>query len=68
MYAWEKGLKSTYYCFIDKTIKGEKYTMNVNKRGERRGFGLAKSRELEELERMAKFFLKISNLRPINYL
>jgi ribonucleoside-diphosphate reductase alpha chain len=28
--------------------------MNVNKRGERRGFGLAKSRDLEELERMAR--------------
>jgi ribonucleoside-diphosphate reductase, alpha subunit len=59
MYAWEKGLKSTYYCFIDKTIKGEKYTMNVNKRGERRGFGLARAKdqvnkELEELERMAR--------------
>jgi ribonucleoside-diphosphate reductase alpha chain len=59
MYAWEKGLKSTYYCFIDKTIKGEKYTMNVNKRGERRGFGLARAKDqvnkdLEELERMAR--------------
>ncbi len=54
-----KGLKSTYYCFIDKTIKGEKYTMNVNKRGERRGFGLARAldqvnRDLEELEKMAR--------------
>ena len=38
-YAWEKGLKSTYYCFIDKTIKGEKYTSKVNKRGSRKGFG-----------------------------
>lgn len=39
LYAWEKELKSTYYCFIDKTVKGEKYTEKVNKRGERRGFG-----------------------------
>lgn len=39
MYAWKQGLKSTYYCFIEKTIKGEKYTQDVNKRGERRGFG-----------------------------
>lgn len=60
MYAWEKGLKSTYYCFIDKTVKGEKYTLNVNKRGERRGFGLAKrndkelEKELEEIERQAR--------------
>ncbi len=60
MYAWEKGLKSTYYCFIDKTIKGEKYTQKVNKRGARRGFGLAKARmkkedeNLEEIERMAR--------------
>ncbi|WP_297887564.1 ribonucleoside-diphosphate reductase subunit alpha [Sulfurihydrogenibium sp.] len=60
MYAWEKGLKSTYYCFIDKTVKGEKYTMNVNKRGERRGFGLARKeekqleKELEEIERQAR--------------
>ncbi|MGC8868824.1 MAG: ribonucleotide reductase N-terminal alpha domain-containing protein [Sulfurihydrogenibium sp.] len=60
MYAWEKGLKSTYYCFIDKTVKGEKYTMNVNKRGERRGFGLAKKdskpleAELEEIEKQAR--------------
>ena len=37
-YAWKTGLKSTYYCFIDKTIKGEKYTSKVNKRGARRGF------------------------------
>jgi ribonucleoside-diphosphate reductase alpha chain len=41
LYAWEKELKSTYYCFIDKTVKGEKYTEKVNKRGERRGFGRA---------------------------
>ena len=39
LYAWKKELKSTYYCFIDKTIKGEKYTEKVNKRGTRRGFG-----------------------------
>lgn len=39
MYAWEKGLKGTYYCFIEKTIQGEKYTESVNKRGERAGFG-----------------------------
>ena len=38
LYAWQKGLKSTYYCFIDKVIKGEKYTAEVNKRGARRGF------------------------------
>lgn len=39
MYAWEQGLKSTYYCFIQKTIQGEKYTQDINKRGERVGFG-----------------------------
>ncbi|MEY3197950.1 MAG: hypothetical protein RL023_797 [Candidatus Parcubacteria bacterium] len=39
MYAWEQGLKSTYYCFIQKTLQGEKYTQDVNKRGERVGFG-----------------------------
>lgn len=39
VYAWKSGLKSTYYCFIEKTIQGEKYTQVVNKRGERRGFG-----------------------------
>ncbi len=61
MYAWEKGLKSTYYCFIDKTVKGEKYTQDVNKRGARRGFGLRKAKqsqqnkeELEKLEKMAR--------------
>jgi len=32
MYAWKQGLKSTYYCFIEKTIKGERYTQDVNKR------------------------------------
>lgn len=32
MYAREQGLKSTYYCFIQKTIQGEKYTQQVNKR------------------------------------
>lgn len=35
MHAWQAGLKSTYYCFIQKTIQGEKYTEAVNKRGER---------------------------------
>jgi len=64
MYAWEKGLKSTYYCFIDKTVKGEKYTQEVNKRGTRRGFGLRKAKQnqqpvnkeedLEKLEKMAR--------------
>ncbi|MCX7738776.1 MAG: ribonucleoside-diphosphate reductase subunit alpha [Hydrogenothermaceae bacterium] len=48
MYAWEKGLKSTYYCFIDKTVKGEKYTLAVNKRGERRGFGLSLEKAAKE--------------------
>src|SRR5699024_9943563 len=43
LYDWEKKLKSTYYCFIDKVVKGEKYTENVNKRGARRGFGAAGS-------------------------
>lgn len=32
LYAWKQGLKSTYYCFIEKTIKGERYTQDVNKR------------------------------------
>ncbi len=41
MYAWKQGLKSTYYCFIEKNIQGEKYTENVNKRGARAGFGAA---------------------------
>ena len=70
LYAWERGLKSTYYCFIDKTVKGEKYTENVNKRGSRRGFGLARNRvkhtqsddniavkqteNLEEIEKLAR--------------
>ena len=39
MYARKKWLKGTYYCFIQKTIQGEKYTQNVNKRGERKWFG-----------------------------
>ncbi|WP_297454804.1 LAGLIDADG family homing endonuclease [Persephonella sp.] len=64
MYAWEKGLKSTYYCFIDKTVKGEKYTQKVNKRGARRGFGLRRTKEevqqttpeedIKEIEKMAR--------------
>ncbi len=65
MYAWEKRLKSTYYCFIDKTVKGEKYTEKVNKRGTRRGFGLVKERakatvpsenqeDLEKIEQEAR--------------
>ena len=69
MYAWEKGLKSTYYCLIDKTVKGEKYTQKVNKRGTRRGFGLRKAaseesetvktqttveEDIEQIERMAR--------------
>ena len=32
MYAWKQGLKSTYYCFIQKTLQGEKYTQKTNKR------------------------------------
>ncbi len=43
LYAWKKELKSTYYCFIDKVIKGEKYTSDVNKRGARKGFGRFKT-------------------------
>lgn len=43
LYAWKKELKSTYYCFIDKVIKGEKYTSEVNKRGVRKGFGRSKA-------------------------
>ncbi len=42
MYAWEKGLKWTYYCFIEKKIQGEKYTQTVNKRGARKWFGARK--------------------------
>jgi len=36
MYARKEGLKGTYYCFIEKTIRGEKYTQDVNKRGDRK--------------------------------
>lgn len=39
LHAWKAGLKSTYYCFIEKNIQGEKYTESVNKRWARRGFG-----------------------------
>jgi ribonucleoside-diphosphate reductase alpha chain len=39
VYARQQGLKSTYYCFIEKTIQGEKYNQKINKRGERAGFG-----------------------------
>ena len=39
MYAREQGLKSTYYCFIEKDIQWEKYTQQINKRGVRRWFG-----------------------------
>lgn len=38
MYWRQNGVKSTYYCFIQKNIQGEKYTQSVNKRGERTGF------------------------------
>lgn len=41
MHARKAGLKGTYYCFIEKTIQGEKYTENVNKRGQRTGFAAA---------------------------
>ncbi len=50
LYAWEKKLKSTYYCFIDKVVKGEKYTSNVNKRGSRRGFGATVSADSSEVQ------------------
>lgn len=53
LYAWKKKLKSTYYCFIDKVIKGEKYTSKVNKRGNRVGFGSSsphKNNEEQELQ------------------
>ena len=39
MYAREKKLKTTYYCFVEKDIQWEKYTEQVNKRGIRWGFG-----------------------------
>lgn len=42
LYAWKQGLKATYYCFIQKTIQGEKYTQKVNKRAGRKGFGAKK--------------------------
>lgn len=48
LYAWKKQLKSTYYCFIDKVIKGEKYTSQVNKRGSRKGFGQRKEKAPDE--------------------
>ncbi|MEX1212630.1 MAG: ribonucleoside-diphosphate reductase subunit alpha [Balneolaceae bacterium] len=48
LYAWEKKLKSTYYCFVDKVIKGEKYTSKVNKRGSRVGFGGSPERRNKE--------------------
>jgi len=66
LYAWKKDLKSTYYCFIDKTVKSEKYTEKVNKRGKRRGFGMRrhtqpptpaeadKKKDMDEIERMAR--------------
>lgn len=41
MYAWEQGLKSTYYCFVEKDIQWEKYTQQINKRWTRRWFGTA---------------------------
>lgn len=47
MYAWKQGLKSTYYCFIEKNIQGEKYTETVNKRGTRLGFGAAQESSTE---------------------
>ena len=39
MYAWQQWLKSTYYCFIEKTLQGEKYTQKINKRWARTWFG-----------------------------
>lgn len=38
LYARQKWLKGTYYCFIEKTIQWEKYTESVNKRGNRLWF------------------------------
>jgi ribonucleoside-diphosphate reductase alpha chain len=58
--AWKSRLKSTYYCFIDKVNKGEKYTSTVNKRGNRRGFGGTDStagkqnEDLNEIEKQAR--------------
>lgn len=49
LYAWQKKLKSTYYCFIDKVVKGEKYTQDVNKRGSRKGFGVVSSDDRDTL-------------------
>lgn len=54
LYAWKKKLKSTYYCFIDKVIKGEKYTSKVNKRGNRAGFGSSSSRKNMQPEKKQK--------------
>ena len=68
LYAWEKGLKSTYYCFIDKTVKGEKYTENVNKRGSRRGFGLARNRVKQAKENDNGLVKNTENLEEIEKL
>lgn len=52
LYAWKKKLKSTYYCFIDKVIKGEKYTLAINKRGTRKGFNrVEKSEQVHDLSK-----------------
>lgn len=50
MYAWKQGLKSTYYCFIEKTIKGERYTQDVNKRWERKWFGAGTQVMVEKID------------------
>jgi ribonucleoside-diphosphate reductase alpha chain len=48
LYAWKKKLKSTYYCFIDKVIKGEKYTSTINKRGARKGFNRSATGQIQQ--------------------
>ena len=75
LYAWKKGLKATYYCFIEKKIQGEKYTQKVNKRGQRRGFGVKKKVRIattlvpsqeEKQQRIAELEKMLEKIDPNN--
>jgi ribonucleoside-diphosphate reductase alpha chain len=50
LYAWRKGLKSTYYCFVRPRMHAEPYTVDVNK-AERRPLWLIETqKEVEALQ------------------
>ncbi|MDT7879063.1 MAG: ribonucleoside-diphosphate reductase subunit alpha [Candidatus Caldarchaeales archaeon] len=50
LYAWRKGLKSTYYCFVRPRMHAEPYTVDVNKTERRPLWLIETQKEVEALQ------------------